>query len=266
MKRKFILIICAIIALSLLFSGCTPKEDSEKSRSLCETFLDYTIQNDYNAAYGMVSHVASEENFAPVWNEMRKVLKDSESYELTQKNWYKNWNNGVTTTEVLFEVVTDDEKVCQLRIYTTDGIEGLSGIHFLDSTEFIQKTEFLWILNIFLAIFSLLCVAFGVWMFVDCLKRHLRYKVLWAIITWIHAGFSVTVGATGMNFNTHFLLALPLSRISAEPSVLAITVTVFLPIGAILYFFMRKRLTLPEEVKSETFDGVSEQTTEETAS
>lgn len=266
MKKNLILIICAILSISLLFSGCTIKEASEESRAFGKTFLDYVIQNDDTSAYAMVNHVASQEEFGYVWNEMRNVLKDSQSYEMEQQGWHRNTTNGVTTTEVLFEVVTDDEKVCQLRVYTTDGIEGISGIHFLDSTEFVQKTEFLWILNIFLGIFSLLFLTFCVWMFVDCLKRRLRYKVLWAIITWIYVGFSVTVGATGMNFNTHFLLALPLTRISAEPSILAITVSVFLPIGAIIYFFMRKRLTLPEEVKTVTIDGVSEQATEETAS
>ena len=266
MKRKIILLICGILSFALLFSGCTIKEDSEKSRVLGATFLDYVIQNDYASAYDMAKHVASEEEFGSVWNEMRNVLKDSQSYEMELQGWYQNTTNGVTTTEVIFEIITDDEKICQLRIYTTDGVEGIAGLHFLDSTEFIQKTELLWIPNVFLGIFSLLCVGFGVWMFVDCLKRRLRYKVLWAIITWIYAGFSVTIGSTGVNFNTHFLFAVPLTRISAEPSILAITVAGFLPIGAIFYFFMRKRLTLPKEVQTEIADGVSEQATEETAS
>ena len=266
MKRTIVLLVCAILSFTLLFGGCTIKEDSEKSREFCEIFLDFVIQNDYASAYAMANHIASEEDFGYVWNEMRNVLKDSQSYELEQQAWYQNTTNGVTTTEVLFEVVTDDEKVCQIRIYTTDGVEGLSGLHFLDSTEFVQKTEFLWIPNIFLAIFSLLCVSFCVWMFIDCLKRRLRYKVLWAIVTCVFAGLSVTIGTTGVNFNTHFLLALPLTGISADPSVLAITASVFLPIGAIFYFFMRKRLTLPEEVKTDIADGVSEQATEETVS
>ena len=197
---------------------------------------------------------------------MRNVLQNSKSYEIKQTGWYQRTTNGVTTTEALFEVVSDDGKICQLRIYRTNGVDGIAGLHFQDSTEFIQKTKLLWIPNIFLLIFSLLCVAFGVWMFVDCLKRRLRYKVLWAIITWIHTGFSMTMGTMGMNFATHFLLAVPLTKISADPSILAITVTGFLPIGAIIYFFMRKRLTISEEVKAEISDESSEQATEDTAS
>lgn len=135
MKRKSVLIVCAILSLALLLSGCTLKEVSEESLAFSKTFLDYVLQNDSASAYAMVSHVASEEDFGYVWNEMRNVLKDAQSYEIEQQGWYRNTTNGITTTEILFEVVTDDEKVCHLRIYTTDGIESISGVHFLDSTE-----------------------------------------------------------------------------------------------------------------------------------
>ena len=260
MKRNFVLVICAILSLALLLGGCTIKEDSEESLAFCKTFLDYVIQNDYDAAYAMASHVASEDDFSAVWNEMRNVLQNSKSYEIQQTGWYKNTTDGVTTTEVLFEVVSDDGKVCQIRIYTTDGVEGISGLHFLDSTEFVQKTAFIPILNIFLGIFSLACLAFGIWMFVDCLKRKLRYKILWAIITWIYAGISLTVGATGMNFTSHFLFLIPITKISSNPSTLAITASVFVPLGAIVYFFMRKRLTISEEVKTEISNEIPKQT------
>ncbi|MBQ3489829.1 MAG: hypothetical protein IJA86_04500 [Clostridia bacterium] len=266
MKRKLVLIIYVILSLSLLFTGCTVSEDSEESRSLCETFLDYTIQNDYHAAYGMVSHVASEENFVPLWNEMRKVLQDSKSYELTQKNWYKKWNNGVTTTEVLFEVVTDNGKTCQVTIYTMDGVEGIARLQFLDSTEFVQKTEFISVVNIFLILFSLLCIAFSVWMLVDCLKRRLNHKILWIILTLFHLGFAITESVSSFNFQLKLYFLFPVSQISTHPSALAVTVAVFFPVGAIIYFFMRKRLTVPEQTKTQTSDEASEQITDETVS
>jgi hypothetical protein len=251
MKRKVILLICFIFTLSFIFGGCTVIEDSEESRALCEEMLGYIIQNDFEAAYGMISHVASEEDFAYVWNEMRNVMQNSKSYEIQQKNWYKSWNNGVTTTQTLFEVITDDGKVCQFTIYTMDQIDGLARIHFLDSTEFVRKTAFLPTLNIFLAIFSLACIAFSVWMLVDCLKRRLKYKALWAILTLAHAGISVQAGATGFDFNFKFMLAFPFTRVSAIPSALAVAVTAFIPLGAIIYCFIRKRLTLPKEIKEE---------------
>lgn len=258
MKRNFVLFICAILSLALLLGGCTLKEDFEESRVFCQTFLDYVLQNDYDAAYAMVSHVAAEDDFLTLWNEMRNVLQNSKSYETEQTGWYQRITNGVTTTEVLFEVVSDDGKVCQVRIYTTDGVEGIAGLHFLDSTAFIQKTEYFSIVNIFLGIFSLVCLAFSVWMFVDCLKRRLQYKVLWGILTIFHLGFSVTESVSSFSFQFKLYFLFPISRISANSSTLAVSIAVFFPVGAIIYFFMRKRLTIPAEVKAEISDENSE--------
>ena len=261
MKRKLILAVCAILSLLMLFCGCTAKEDSVESRTLCKTMLDYIIQNDYEAAFGMVSHVASEEDFAYLWNEMRSVFQNSKSYELNQKSWHQKWTNGVTTIEVLFEAVTDDGKVCYFTVYTTDQIEGIVGLYFVDSTDFIQETESLSVVNIFLVVFSLICMAFSIWMLIDCLKRRLHRKILWALLTLLHVGFTLTTGASVFNFRFRILLFNGMSMIDTNPAMLAIAITVFLPIGAIVYFFMRKRLTIPEEP---TAEDIPEQEQEET--
>ena len=246
-KSKLSLFLCAILLLSIVFSGCSIVEDSAESRALCETFVDHIIHDDYTAAYEMIQEVASEEEFQPLWSSMRNVLKNSESYELQQKNWYKNWNNGVTTTQVLFEITTNDEKVCQILIYTMDEVEGIAGLNFLDSTDFVQKTSFVGAVNVALIVFTLACLAFSIWMFVDCLKRRLKSKLLWAIITLCYVGCEVTTGASVFKFYFRFSLLAGLTNISADRAALAISVTVLLPIGALIYFLLRKRLTLPEE-------------------
>ena len=246
-KSKLSLFLCAILLLSIVFGGCSITEDSVESRALCEALVEHVIHDDYTAAYEMIQSVASEEEFQPLWSSMRDVLKNSETYELQQKNWYKNWNNGVTTTQVLFEITTNDEKVCQMLIYTMDSIEGIAGLNFLDSTDFVQKTKFAGTANLFLIVFTLACFAFSIWMFVDCLKRRLKNKALWAIITLCYAGFSLTTGASVFKFYFRFSLLAGLTSISADRTALAISVTVLLPIGALIYFLLRKRLTLPKE-------------------
>ena len=246
-KGKTILLICLILSLALMFGGCTITEDSAESRALCDAMVAHIIQNDYTAAYGMVQSVASEEEFQPLWNQMRTVLKDSSSYELQQKNWYKNWNNGVTTTQVLFEISTDDGKICQMLIYTRDGIEGIAGLNFLDSTDFVNQTEVFGTVNIFLIIFSVLCFAFSIWMFIDCLKRRPNHKILWAILTLCYVGGSLTTGASEFSVNFRVSLICALTNISADRTALAVTATAFLPLGAIIYFFVRKRLTPPKQ-------------------
>ncbi len=261
MKRKLILVICAILSLLVLFCSCTVQKDSEESRVFCETMLDYVIQNDYEAAKKLFDPNSAEE-FSQYWNLVRDALKDSKSFELQQKSWYKNRTDGVTTTRVIFEVITDNGKICQMVTYTEDGI--VTRIGFIDSTEFIQKTEFVKIVNVFLVIFSLLCFVFSIWMLVDCLKRRLKGKILWALLTLCYCGISLTTDTAVFDFE-FIILMFGRSSISANRITLTVAVTVFLPIGAIVYFFMRKRLTIPAESKAEEIlaQGNGEMETEE---
>ena len=130
-----------------------------------------------------------------------------------------------------------------MLIYTRDGIEGIAGLNFLDSTTFVKKTEFLNVVNIFLIVFSIACFAFSIWMFVDCLKRCKKYKVLWAILTLGYTGFSLTTGPSTFKFFFRFSLLAGLTNVSTDRTALTVTLNVILPIGALIYCIIRKRLT-----------------------
>ena len=258
-KSKLILLICTVLSLMLIFGGCTVAEDSEQSRKLCENMVDSIIRDDYTSAYAMVQTVASQSEFDPLWHAMRDSLENSTSYELQQKNWYKKWSNGTALTQVLFEITTDDGKICQMLVSTLEGNDGIAGLNFLDSTDFVQETSSLGAINIFLIVFSLLCFAFSIWMFVDCLKRRPSRKILWAILTLCYIGGSLTFGASDFSINFRISFFWAFSNISADRTALAVTTSVFLPIGAIVYFFMRKRLTPPQK---ENTDAMPEGQTE----
>ena len=73
----------------------------------------------------------------------------------------------------------------------------------------------------------------------------------------------MTIGANGFDLEFKLYFLFPFSSISAVPSALAVTLAVFLPIGALIYFFLRKRLTITEQPKTESMLEISEQTTEE---
>ena len=250
-KNKSALFLCMILVFSLLLCGCSAKEDSEQSRALCENMVDCIIRDDYASAYAMIQTVASQDEFDPLWHAMRDSLKNSASYELQQKNWYKEWSNGVTVTRVLFEITTDDGKICQMLVSTRDGIDGIAGVNFLDSTDFVQKTDFLNTVNIFLILYSVACFAFSIWMLIDCLKRCRKHKILWAILTLLYIGFTVTGSTSAFNVNFRVSLLTAITSISADRTALAISFTAFLPIGAIIYCIMRKRLSRSDEQSAE---------------
>ena len=60
LKGKIAVLLCAFLLL-FVFSVCSLNIDSGESRQLCEEFLDHVINNDYDAAYGMISEACTED-------------------------------------------------------------------------------------------------------------------------------------------------------------------------------------------------------------
>ena len=248
-KRRPIALLCLLLVFLFVLGGCSIGEDSGESRALCEEFLDYVIEDNRSAAYDMCKNIASEEEFSTLWQYLHNVFKDSKSYKLNQMRWDKNTKNGVTSTTVTFEATTDDEKTCMVYLVTMPEIEGIAGIHFTDVTEFVEKTKVFEAVNVILRIVSLAVFGFVIWMFVDCMKRSIKNKVLWAII--VCAGFAVSV-TFGASFGLNFRLTIPfaLSSIGTNLYNVTTTITLALPLGAIIYFFARKKLPLKETVQN----------------
>jgi hypothetical protein len=255
-KRKFGALICALLVLTLLFCGCDIKEDVKTQRELSEKILSFVIDDDFNGAYALVRSVGTEADFTPVWDEMRTTLKDSMSYELKTNGWKSSVNNGTKLTQVSFEVTTDNGKTCYITVTTYDD-GSIAGLHFLDSTDFIESTAYVPVVNAVLKVISLAFMAFTVWMFVDVLRRRMNRKVIWVLLTLIHAGISLVTGPSQFNIKFNFKIAIGLSGITAYNSSLAVATSVLLPVGAIIYFFVRKKLTaqFDAENQAETENG-----------
>lgn len=248
-KRRPIAMLCLLLVFLFLLGSCSVGEDSSEGRALCEEFLDHIIENDRDSAYDMSKNIASKEEFNKLWEYVRAIFKDSKSYELKQTQWNKNTKNGVTSTTVTFEVTTDDGKMCMVYLVMTPEIEGMAGIHFTDVTEFVEKTKGLWTVDVILKVISLIGLGLVIWMFIDCMKRSIKKKALWAIIICAGFAISVTFGAS-MGLNFRLTIPFALSSIGSSLSTLTTTITLALPLGAIIYFFVRKRLPLKDAVQS----------------
>ena len=80
-------------------------------------------------------------------------------------------------------------------------------------------------------------------MFVDCLRRKMKYKVVWAILIFFGLCFTFTVGETS-NFSFNVGLFFQTSSIEADPGLLAVVTKLVIPVGAILYLCLRKKFTV----------------------
>jgi hypothetical protein len=218
--------------------------DVGNNTELADQFMDHVIADDYDAAYGLVKATVSDPDFRAYWATVQTVADGAETYEIKQIGWNLNRSNGVTTRTTAHQAELDNGRIVLLRVVTQDGIEGIAGIHFSDITDFLASTEaFVPTVRIILWVVSALAVAFTVWMLVDCLRRKMKYKVVWAILIFFGLCFTFTVGETS-NFSFNVGLFFQTSSIEADPGLLAVVTKLVIPVGAILYLCLRKKFTV----------------------
>ena len=242
-RRALPLILMTLVLLAALIS-CTPDMDVGNNTELADQFMDHVIADDYAAAYGMVKATVTDPDFRAYWTTVQTVADGAETYEMKQIGWNLNRSNGVTTRTTAHQAELDNGRTVLLRVVTQDGIEGIAGIHFSDITDFLASTEaFVPTVRVILWVVSALAMAFTVWMFVDCLRRKMKYKVVWAILIFFCLCFTFTVGQTS-NFSFNVGLFFQTSSIEADPGLLAVVTKLVIPVGAILYLCLRKKFTV----------------------
>lgn len=251
-KIKDVARVLLCLALVMLLSACGMDTDVSRNDGLAEQFVAYALQDDYTAAYDLCRNAGSNEDFRACWDILQMAVEGAETYEMHQVGWHTNMVNGVTTRTSTYRTTLDNGRILLLEFATEDGVEGLVGFHFSDATDFVEHTEaFVPVWDTVLAVFSILCHAFCIWLLVDCLRRKMKYKVLWAILCFAGVTLTVTVGES-FGFNFMVGLQTSFSTISADIARMVTVTKVVIPVGAILYCCLRKRFTIPPTASAET--------------
>lgn len=256
MKRPRILRYFLLLALSLTallsLCACTADMDVGDNTILGKQFMDYVMADDYAAAYDMVKVTVSDGEFRAYWDVIQTVVDGAETYEMEQIGWQVRRANGLTTRTTAYYIFPDNGRTVLLRVVTRDDIQGIAGIHFSDVTDFIRETDaFIPAVRIILWVLTGLCIAFTVWMLIDCARRKIKYKALWMILMFAGVAFTVTLGQSS-SFTFSLGLFCNLWSINADPGLLAVVTEVVIPLGAILYLCLRKRLIKDAETAAET--------------
>ena len=250
MKRNLVrlsalLLVTVLIALGLC--SCTMKEDSAEAREICEDYFDAVIDNDFAAAYDIFDEISDADSFKDVWIYTRDVLENSQSYELKQEGWNSHTEKGVTLRQITFEIESDDEKTMYVTVILDD--EGIYSFNVLDSTEFINNTVFVRVIGVIMTVISFALFGVTIWMIVDACKRKIKHKALWILLIIIGAWFEVAIGIEAGYFDFDFGLFFGIKTATAYTinQLQAIGVRIAVPIGTIIYFFIRKSLSAREE-------------------
>lgn len=266
-RRALPLLVIALVLLSTLIS-CTPEVDYGDSIKLSDQFMDYVIADDYDSAYSLVKATVTDPDFRDYWNTIRLVAEGAETYTKLPVQRNATRSGGVTTITTAYQVNLDNGRIVLLRVVIRDGIEGIAGIHFSDITDFLASTDtYVPVLQAIVLVFSLLCMAFTIWMFVDCLRRKMKYKHVWALLTVFGIALNLTVGET---FSLSFDIGLfvQMSTVQVDPGLVAVVTKLVIPVGAILYLCLRKKFTIvpkqpEEEVAADPFAQTETETVAE---
>ncbi len=242
-KGRLALLLVLVLVVALTFSSCAALMDAIAKREVdaCRTFFDYVSQNSYAAAYDSVKHFATPAVFQSFWPEVRAVVAGAESYTLSAKHWTTYVEEGEHYTEALILLTTDTGNSTLIYTILYEG-EWLCGMQLLEVTDFVNATSYVPTVNLILILFSVLCFAFILWMFIDSLVRPIKLKPLWALITLAGVGAGFTVGAETLYAALCGSFFYPLSLMIVDYTDLSVTARAVLPVGAIVYLCLRRRL------------------------
>ena len=259
--RKITAFIFALI-LMLTLASCSDEirtDRGDKIKAQCMTVIDAMLACDENAAADVFHESLDREAFAKSFASLCAYTDGVTSYELTQIGWYAGMENGMSYYRASFRMTSDKGNFVIIGM-EVDGYDGLYNFRIMTEEE--ADPSFTGTLTtipgsnpaqIAMLALAALFFAFTVWMLIDCVKRKLKnpakwYKPLWLVI--IACGviaFTLTVTAGNLRFASNiaiFLGAYSHLQIYSNGN---FVFNLVVPFGAVIYFFMRKRITYREE-------------------
>lgn len=238
-----ILLVLAAFCLNSCGGEGVPISAPEHEELAC-AFVDALLKNDAEAALPLIDEADfSRENFETFFKNAGEYVGEFSSYENKGISDYtKSEQNGKPTESATFLFDTDGadfyvgvarvvgaEKICGLSVYPTETgtITSMGGANALQ-----------WLV----LILGIATIGFTAFVFVDCVRRKFKSKGMWCAIILLgvlSVGFSA--GKTGFMPTAGLgFIVFPSSLVSYSTGSYALSLVV--PVGAIAYLVMRKKL------------------------
>lgn len=261
MKKQYIFWITAVLIIGMLFSGCNGMlmeavEASAEKTGLVEPtkqMLTGLLQDDFDTCLSLLPDQITQTDFRPVFDQLRQLLAQVDTYTLTPTNVNVRTSNGVTFHQVRF-LMESGELMFYVDVASSSEVMGFTSFHVTPHVPVTMTGTLLTLKGanpvqwIFLLI-AALEMAFVIWMVVDCARRKMQNKVIWLLVILLGNllnSITWTDGSINFNFNVGIILSYTaLIRYSTGEFMLRL----LLPIGAIVYFAVRKSLK-PKPVKN----------------
>lgn len=254
MKR----ICCVLLLLALLLTGCAQTDVSiDDSAFLPGTtaMLDAILAEDYDSCRALVTAQVGDEELHEAVTQMNQLLDSVENYTLKPVGWDNSTHNGITQSAVRYEMDTEAGKF-YVEAVLVENVEGLAGFHIspiqqTTVTGSLGNMKDAGVMQWLVLVLGLAEFAFVIWMAVDCLRQKFKGRIGWLLLILFVSSLislSISGGKISLNFNFGIYL---FSTALLRDSTGALLLRLYVPVGAIVYWFQRKKLHSKESGNQE---------------
>jgi len=253
MKRIVSVLLTSLLIL-LLLPGCEALQiqDPPVIRAGVDSFINAVMENDPNDAYSAFHKSLPRAQFNSAFPQIRDLLMDVEEYSLLPIHLHhSSRSDGKSITHITYRMDTN----CGTFIVIASAADNKDGLLNLQLTPEEQTTlvhtgspghmEGASVVQWTVLVLGFAVWGFVLWAFVDCCRRKIRTKPLWLLLIALAAVvFHVTASGKMLNFRFNagiYLAVSSLLRYGDGSHQLQLVI----PLGAILYVCLRKRLERP---------------------
>lgn len=253
--KKYNVLLCFVCILAILcgLSSCSrgDKDANTRLEENTRAMLDALLLGDENAAYALVAEAATREDFSPVYTQMREMLFGVSSYSLRQLGYNRSGAEYAVSFLVTAEA-SDGERSYAVTAYEKEGTLGMSAFLLQrNEDEIIPVGDLRNMKGAGTLSYSMLVLGALSWVFtlaaaVDCGRNAKKNKgIMLFIILFGMATMGITFAPAFDLSITHGYYE-PYSAFLRYPDGKEI-LRLFLPLGAVGWFLLRKRFVNPEE-------------------
>ncbi|MBE6555909.1 MAG: hypothetical protein E7663_06785 [Ruminococcaceae bacterium] len=252
-------IMMIVLALLLLLScmGCSQLLDAvedEELRGYTEAMLDAIVENDLDAGYALIDDVCTKAEFRSLLTALRQLFGNADTYELEPLAIYRNRSiqdgETVDSVQASYMMTVGTERYV-IDVATHSTCENLAAFYVTpyEKTDYYRTGELgameganalQWVM----LLSNLISIALVVFALIDACRRKIQRKPLWIVLILLAlVTVGITLGATRLNFNFNLAWLLGYSALILYGGGTTVF-RVMLPLGAILYFILRKQLVV----------------------
>lgn len=265
MRKRFLTVTVFILVFSaLFFSSCQIEGTShgQRAKKLTTIMLDGFANDDMDQAYTAVEEeYISYKDLVSISNYLDSILGESNYYRMEQVGFNKanvryKWGNRHVFS-IIYEISAGGSHVVTMEVAMIQGDTngGICGIDVVDTSYIDSTVKDLAPLNTVLIVYTVLTYLFTLWMFISCWRRRIAHRRWWALLTLVGVFVRISLLESGWRFFAMLTFVLNVSRVAGDIVSAAVNVTVGIPVGAIIYFFMRKKIKdIPDDPTPKDYD------------